>query len=334
MVTSKALPTDSTKRRRISRWAAVNAWKLAGSTALVASVGTFIAVSLSIFLRPTRSYFFPLLSDVDKYQPEASILRLAFVISTALLIATTTASVLHCQSLRLFTRERTSHQSSDFEDILGLENDLLEITPNPTTKKRLYRLHLTQTQLYIIIALFVTLFFSFIHYSGFLQFLVEVLHRRVVIRLGISIVIMTWITAMCFLTWYFLKLQNIPDRNVNEYSIQNFSDDSQGEGYSSDETEGNTNNFRLTDHVKSWMAWLVVLIRPICLTGQVVCVIKIFGLWLALDTFSISNIRLVKIALLAALAFAEYTAAFFFAFFMTILAVDMRSKAMTNDALV
>lgn len=137
-------------------------------------------------------------------------------------------------------------------------------------------------------------------------------------KLAMYTVSFTWCMAMCFLVWYFLKLQTMPDRVVEL--------DADVEGAIAEVT-GPGSGGSLADKLKTWATWLIVLLRPICLTGQVVCVIKIVGLWLALDTFSISNIRLVKKALLAALAFAEYTAAFFFAFFMTILAVDMRSKS-------
>lgn len=132
---------------------------------------------------------------------------------------------------------------------------------------------------------------------------------------------------MGFLVWYFLKLQGIPDRTAP--SLPDVIEDVDNSFPQA--PEFTTSRARIVHRFRAWAAWCIVILRPICLTGQVVCVIKIVGLWLALDTFSISNIRFVKIALLAALAFAEYTAAFFFAFFMTILAVDMRSKAIAAD---
>lgn len=145
-----------------------------------------------------------------------------------------------------------------------------------------------------------------------------VLHGVQLSKLLAYTVSLTWCVAMCFLVWYFLKLQTMPNRVVEL--------DADVEGAIAEVTGPGTGG-HCAHKLRTWATWLIVLLRPICLTGQVVCVIKIVGLWLALDTFSISNIGLVKKALLAALAFAEYTAAFFFAFFMTILAVDMRSKS-------
>lgn len=168
--------------------------------------------------------------------------------------------------------------------------------------------------------------------------------------------------AMSFLIWYFLKLQNMPDcppptlpsssaappstHHLNEDVV--FIDDECSDDSDDIITPANpctppaaahprplsvpgapSHNIAL--QLRAFAAWFIVILRPVCLTGQAVCIIKIVGLWLALDTFSISNIRLVKIALLAALAFAEYMAALFFTFFMTILAVDMRSKAPSAD---
>lgn len=322
---SLKLPDDSGQRRRLSRWAALHAWKLAGSTALVTFIGFFMPVALSLVLRPTRSYFFPLLSDVDKYQPEGAILRTAFVAATALLFATTTASVLHCKSLRLFARERTSTDLDPLAD-LRYEDDSDGLHAH--VRRRSFRF--TSLQILILAPLSLTLGLTFLQYSGLSKFVYNTVDRQLLIKAALYILSTTWAFAMCFLVWYFLKLQNMPDRVHSELPL-----DSTSETSSSIESLDATcpTNPSLLQRLKAIAAWCVVILRPICLTGQVVCVIKIVGLWLALDTFSIANIRLVKITLLAALAFAEYTAAFFFAFFMTILAVDMRSKASPTDLL-
>jgi hypothetical protein len=81
----------------------------------------------------------------------------------------------------------------------------------------------------------------------------------------------------------------------------------------------------------SWYA--VGVVRPVCLIAQVVSAIKIVGLVCALNFFSIARIRLINTALLAALAFAEYTAAFFVSFFLVILAIDLR-RATEDELLV
>lgn len=322
---AKSTTLEAGQRRRFSRWAVVHAWKLAGLTAIVTFVGVFIAVTLSLILRPTRSYFFPLLSDVDKYQPEGSILRIALVAATALLFATTTASVLHCHSLRLFHRDR--NVQNDLEEDVCSADDTSEITPNtPVIKRRLPRIF--SLPLLITLPLSVTVLLTFLQYSGLGNFLYETLHRRLLFKIALYGLSATWMAAMCFLTWYFLKLQNMPDRIPLELPDQHTGDTL---AETADDIASSASAPRAVGKLKTFVGWVVVILRPVCLTGQVVCMIKIVGLWLALDTFSISNIRLVKIALLAALAFAEYTAAFFFAFFMTILAVDMRAKALPPD---
>lgn len=316
---------EAAQLRRFSRWAAIHAWKLAGLTALFTFVGVFIAVTLSLVLRPTRSYFFPLLSDVDKHQPEGSILRVAFVTVTALLFATTTASILHCQSLRLFVRDRSPGESVD---MLCRYEDTSEIIPSISPTKRRFR-RFTTVQMTILIPLAATILLTFLQYSGFITLLFSSLHRQYVIKFAIYALCTTWGCAVCFLVWYFLKLQNMPDRAASHVSLLSIEAPVIEPTFPDVPVVSGSLTFSHT--FKSWASWVIVILRPVCLTGQVVCVIKIAGLWLALDTFTISNIRLVKIALLAALAFAEYTAAFFFAFFMTILAVDMRSKASLPD---
>jgi hypothetical protein len=73
--------------------------------------------------------------------------------------------------------------------------------------------------------------------------------------------------------------------------------------------------------------------RPLCLSLQVASMIKVVGLVFALETFRISRIILIRTALLAALAFAEYSAALSFSAFLVILAVDMRRASETEAAL-
>lgn len=316
---------EQAHRRRVSRWAALHAWKLAGLTAIVTFVGVFIAVTLSLILRPTRSYFFPLLSDVYKHQPEGAILRVAMIASTLLFFATTTASFLHCHSLRLFARDRTPplHDHSD----TSLTEFTADILPNtPVVKRRIPRFN--SMQLMIAILLGLTLLLTFLQYSGLGDVLLGLFKRQSVRKLAKYLLGLTWMCAMCFLVWYFLQLQHMPDRNSTELPLQD--DSSLSENEPNEDAQTAETSQPLT-RMRRWLSYLIVMLRPVCLTGQAVCVIKIVGLWLALDTFSIANIRLVKITLLAALAFAEYTAAFFFAFFMSILAVDMRAKASPPD---
>jgi hypothetical protein len=81
-----------------------------------------------------------------------------------------------------------------------------------------------------------------------------------------------------------------------------------------------------TRRLISWM-------RPLCLSLQVASMIKVVGLVFALETFHISRIMLIRTALLAALAFAEYSAALSFSAFLVILAIDMRRVSETEAAL-
>lgn len=326
-------------------WTYANAWKLAALTALTTFLGVFIAVTLSLLLRPTRSYFFPLLSDVDKHHPERFILRLAALSSTLLLVATTTATLLHSRSLKFF---RPAHPHADHPQphLISAAETIRPVDlafrphprsppPDPSTptllparRRRLSSLHVL---IFVPILLTLALTLTSPFFSATLAHFVTNLHLPTIALYLVSFI---WCTAMCFLVWYFLKLQSMPDRALvlspsesPPASTTLFPDASPAE------IAPVPTPSTYVQRLKTFAAWLIMVLRPICLTGQVVCVIKIVGLWLALDTFSISNIRLVKRALLAALAFAEYTAAFFFAFFMTILAVDMRAKAVDCSVL-
>lgn len=311
------------QRRRIPPWAVLHAWKLAGLTALVTFTGVFIAVSLSLLLRPTRSYFFPLLSDVGKHQPEGSILHIAFAVSTALLFATTTASLQHCHALRLFSHQ-PHHLIHSLEQSNISDDALPDVAINQNHSKR-GPPRVSTRQLIVIVLFFVAFTSVVFHFLATGSLSDFVFHRYQLLHIGLYSICAVWVFAMCFLVWYFLKLQQIPDIVHPELPLL-LGEDTQS-NTSSGDAAARQNQNRFIQRIKGWASRLIVILRPVCVTGQLASLIKIAGLWLALDSFSISKIKLVKIALLAALAFAEYTAAFFFAFFMAILAIDMRSKA-------
>lgn len=335
---------DSAKRRRMSHWALTNAWKLAGLTAVVTFVGIFVAVSLSLVLRPIPNYYLPLMSDVSKYQLEGSILRLTIVIATALFFATTTASLFHCHALHLFSPDYStlpvlhSHCDSGVDFQID-EIDLSEISVStPTTVARKRHSRFISRPTFVLLLLFFTMLISTLQFPGVYRSLAttaqQVNFQKLLLKLVFYALVAICVLAMCFLVWYFLKLQNIPDPPLEYETLESVSAafDDRINSLSSDDSmrslpSPQPQRPKFSERIRAFVNWCIVLLRPVCLTGQAVCLIKIAGLWLALDTFSISNIQLVKLALLAALAFAEYTAAFFFAFFMTILAVDMRSKS-------
>lgn len=342
-------PSFGGTRRQILRWALANAWKLSGLTAVVALVGTMFPVALSLLLRPTPIYWFPLLSDVDRNQPEGSVLRIAIFITSSLFFATTTASILHCHTLHLiantadrniFTHNLHAHSSMDIEPEGLVVPEPVPISPTPPTpRRRSGRLSTTNTLLLVSLASIVT--FSVMHQPMPLPDIANavrnIAYMNLLYNLGFYMLIISFILAMSFLIWYFLRLQNLPDCPPlpPETPISDVSGSPTEELFEKREqlqddecvTKPQTAIAKLSEYSRAFLIWCVVLLRPVCLTGQAVCIIKIVGLWLALDNFSIANIRIVKITLLAALAFMEYTAAFFFSFFMTILAVDMRSKA-------
>lgn len=342
---TKATFVDSAKRRRLSHWALANAWKLAGLTAVVTFVGIFIAVSLSLVLRPIPNYYLPLMSDVSKYRLEGSILRLTIVTATVLFYATTTASLLHCHTLRLFSPDHSTlpvlHSHCDSGVDFQIDDvDLSEISPvtTPSALSRKRHSRFISRPTLILLLLFVIILISTLQFPGLYQSYAKSLQhidfRKLVLKLAFYALVATCIVAMCFLIWYFLKLQNIPDQPSESETLEALSVafDERINSLSSDDSillqqPSQPQRPMFSERIRAFFNSCIVLLRPMCLTGQAVCLIKIAGLWLALDTFSISNIQLVKLALLAALAFAEYTAAFFFAFFMTILAVDMRSKS-------
>lgn len=333
-----------TRRYRIQRWAFANAWRLSIFTAIVTLVGLFIAVSLSLLLRPTRSYFFPLLSDVDKHHPERAILRLAFFSTTLLLLATTFASILHARSIKTIRDRSTASSQSPHEESVALSaaeairpvdiafrgNAVMwpsepasdVIVPVTPRRRRVSRL-----QIIVFFPVLLTIWAIAAQSPEFSESMSTSMRSIRLETLCTYTISLAWIAAFCFLVWYFLKLQSIPEPLIE-------ADNEQEVTILGDEQDPTSTNLPGVDRMRALVAWAILALRPICLTGQVVCIIKIAGLRLALDTFSISRIRLVRRALLAALAFAEYTAAFFFAFFMAILAVDLRAKTADVDALV
>lgn len=348
MPTVKRSIADS-KRQLLLRWALANAWRLSGLTAIVALVGTLFPVALSLLLRPTPIYWLPLLSDVDRHQPEGAVLRFAVFIATLLFFATTTASILHCHTLHLiasaadrnaFIHNLHAHSSMDIEpeDLNAMQTE--PVSPMPATpRRRPGRLNTTNTLLlasFTAIVIFSAMLQPML-FPGLANRMRNIEYTNLVYNLGFYLLIITSVFAMSFLIWYFLRLQNLPDcpHLPSATPVSNASPSptldlyEEAEELNADDCmpDRQTTLSRLLGHVRAFLIWCVVLLRPVCLTGQAVCIIKIVGLWLALDNFSIANIRIVKITLLAALAFMQYTAAFFFAFFMTILAVDMRAKA-------
>lgn len=344
---SKPALGESPKRRRLSRWALLNAWKLAGSTALVTFVGVFLAVTLSLILRPARTYFFPLLSDVDKHHPEAAILRCVIIAATLLFFATTTASIIHCHTLRLFSKDRamghTHGHSDEATDALADEADIMESVgtnalPLSPMRRRSHRMTTKRTVLTcILLIIMLAPLLQYPHLTAPISSgLRQINFTNVLYNFAFYMLVVTWAAAMCFLIWYFLKLQTMPDRPHSLTSTPHsaHTDVTIKADAPTPTQQQQTLRQNFTHRLSAFGSWVVVILRPVCLTGQAVCIIKIFGLWLALDTFSISNIRLVKIALLAALAFTEYTTAFFFSFFMAILALDMRSKATPSPDLI
>lgn len=364
---AKQTDSTTTTTARLSRWALNNAWKLSGLTAIITFIGIFTAVALNLILRPIPSYFFPLFSDVFKYQPEGTILYLSIIATSLLFFLTTSASIRHCLFVISSTAPNTSeeeeyncqqkqHLHQFYKNINDDEEDISEIVPvSPLPRRRGgpgpgsgtssgSSSRLVSTRALILFVLISIISFSTIQFPGLYQpifkHLTAINLKSLFVNVLFYSIVLTWVLAKGFLIWYFLKLQNIPDYDIEQQSRTIYTDSSSPpprspysvqqqheESSPSPLPEQNTNGLSISDRIKAFASWMIAILRPICLTGQAVCLIKIFGLWLALDTFSISNIRLVKIALLATLAFVEYTTVFFFVFFMTILANDMRSKA-------
>lgn len=325
-----AMKAPGMQRDSLSAWLSVHAWKLPGLTAIVLFSGIIFSAAVSLSLRPTRVYVLPLLADIDAHQPERFILRASFAIATALLLATTTASVLHLwqiywggpQQNRLHTS--LHHISSLTAHASQLHNGLQ--TNAEVSRRRATRMSTLQFAIAMCFAVMGGL--TIASQSGFLTAIYENLSVGTVRLFAIYAIFTCWVGAATILTWYFLKLQAIPNRTLPPAASPLFNaGESENEGSAAQLPFG----FSVPNRARDVLSWIVMNLRLICITGQAVCVIKIFGLWFALQNFSISRRRIIKMALLAALAFAEYTAAFFFAFFLTILAVDIRAKSPSAD---
>lgn len=346
-----------------------HAWRLAAATAVACFTAFFTAVGLSFVLRPTRTYLFPLLKDVDAFHPESAVLRTGAVLTTALLIATTAATcglvngyclTETCSEAYGAPRKHSTSEKLPVEEIWSESEDVeLHISSNLTRSP----LHVSLSQSHsqgreapensletqvpshlcthqdfrfrllafgrrnrrtlIVAAILVTAGMLVIAQvfevpaalATFSPWSESYVKSPIVLYICGAL----WVVLLCFLISYFLKLQATAEFN---------SDECQGGVPITTESDRAA---RVVFLARKFIFWLVEMLRPMCLTAQLVSVLKIIGLVYALKSFSISKIFLIKIALLAALAFAEYTAAFFLSFFLVILAVDMKRLA-ADDA--
>lgn len=353
----------------VAAWLTSHAWKLAAATAIACFTAFFSAVALSFVLRPTRTYLFPLLRDIDAFHPESAVLRMGAALTTALLIATTAATCGlvngYCQGetcavICTNACETDGLETATSDDPYSESEDVeLHLCPNfqcsPRAKVRSVSTGALMTEEMQVDALR-NHTYSHFSLSASMRHRVATFGRRNRLSLVVVVIFVTavclviaqaveiptafatfasksddylkspallylcgalWAILLCCLTSYFLKLQATAEISADAI------DAAQSCAGADERTS------RLVLHLRKLMLRLVEMLRPMCLTAQLVSVLKIVGLVYALNTFSISKIFLIKIALLAALAFAEYTAAFFLSFFLLILAVDM--KRFTGD---
>lgn len=454
---SRSRPRPRPGRRRLLGQAlAGSAWKLAAACAGIFALAFFGALSISFFLRPTRRYLFPLLTDIDAHHPESAILRSGTFLATLLLCATaaavcatvsgapastsggekaaggaalaTAASNLNGDgdnfstdsdvSDEEFTELRDTDGFEVGESLLYVGGDTSATQPaKPATRQEANRVmrrlrqqvavatRTNRRALLLVFALAVLL--AIMLYQGGMTRLsvaadaaeadnaeelssgpvapVSDLHAAqsdlaaesgvTLSELGAStgaIVLLytaaaIWTALLMFLVWFFLRLQStacteLPASSVEDMalavadadasvqtsssliplptlSISNITLSSMSSSISSLSASVSSSvvalNAMESDELRSLVLersralwWrTIAAVRPICLIAQVVSAIKIVGLLYALNFFRIAEIGLINTTLLAALAFAEYTAAFFVAFFLIILAMDMRRAA-------
>lgn len=415
------------------------AWQLAAATTASFSLAFLAALTISFFTRPTRHYFFPLLSDIDAHHPESAILRSGTFLATLLLAATTAAAASTltppgpplCDS---DDDDNASDVSADDDVFLSGSETFPTPVPAPGSRSRVLaklraKLALAtrsnRRALVVLTALSVALVLTLVRSFEFHPVDVVVVDTPydtdVLITSSVVVVAgagagdgnapsapqilgavsgddalpradgaydspvldqrsndlespaalfmlyacgMAWTCMLVFLTWYFLRIQATADDD-SDAEIGDARDPEEGATLDAPPLTFTLSVSQLTlssvssslislpgnvsasflrvreigvevtaaallPKVKAWMWHCVALFRPICLTAQLVSIIKIAGLLYALHCFSIAEIPIVHIALLAALAFAEYTGAFFVSFFLLILAIDMR-RAIEDD---
>ncbi len=81
-----------------------------------------------------------------------------------------------------------------------------------------------------------------------------------------------------------------------------------------------------------WARTLQRWMTDFCVSGNWVCAFKIFGLWMALDNFSIAQRHYIRLGILCTLAFVEYTAVLLFCIFLCMIAIDLRVLSISCKA--
>lgn len=293
------------KRRGIVLWLAEHAWQLSGLTALTSSTSFFIAVTCSFSLRPRRPYFFPLLSDVSSYDPEKSILHSGFMLSTVLLLATTVACWKRAAMLEENCEGGVEDGGDGGDDNVGL------------VRRKTRRFGVTSA---VILMFSVLVLGTFARSFKIVKIVSGVLTAKRLDTIAFYGLAFVWFSAISYLTWFFFKLETISDHDTCDVEADTEAYDNlrlrYQESYQSE----------LREKIHRMFLRLILYLRPLCFTGQVVCLVKIAGLRLALNRFNISKKPLIRLALQTALSFTEYTGAFFFSFFMIMLMIDMRKK--------
>ena len=298
-------PLSFRHRSGVTQWLAEHAWRLSGITGAVSAIAFCTSATISFFLRQRKPYVFPLISDLASYDPERTILYYGFVVSTVFLILTTVA----CRKRALMLNDGKSAESVE-------DNDLARIDEGNGTGRRRRILGVTSV---IVVTLGLLIIGSFIRSIEMMHAVGDVFTAEridTILTFGIALL---WFTAVSYLTWFFFKLETIPSQDP--CALQ-----SEETNYGESELHGNHVQPACRQRFHSLFLKFVLFLRPFCFVGQVVCLIKIAGLRLALNRFTASRIHYIRLLLHAALAFTEYTAVFFFSFFMIMLMIDIRNK--------
>lgn len=445
------------RRRWLPAALAGSAWQLAAACAAIFAAAFFGALAISFFLRPTRRYLFPLLTDIDAHHPESAILRSGTFLATVLLCATAAAAfatvsgsapesssagggaaaALADDELMSEDSEVSDDEFRELRDMDGVgDGESLIYVGGDTSvtsaqtkaanrqeanrvlrqlRQRLAVATRTNRRALLLVAALSLAIAAMLYQGGTsrlslvtgtsvagadeLEVAAPVANVKatadamgnvgaaaaaqragsgsaeagaspsaVVLLYSASAI---WTGLLMYLVWFFLRLQSTACSDLPASSDDDLMSEvaeataagNTSDAYSSPllqlpsgsisyitlasvSTSITTLSASVSSSVltlqtmESNELWLlcvqrgraacwraVAFVRPICLIAQVVSVIKIVGLLYALNCFTIAKIRLINTTLLAALAFAEYTAAFFVSFFLIILAVDMRRAA-------
>lgn len=291
-------------------------WLLPCAAGAVLLAGVLGAASLCVVLRPPPAYVLPLLVDVAAHAPERVVLAGTLTTAAPLVAATVLACALHARVLAAPTRSETpTPRSASGARERRARSAARAAVAAPVLAAALGALVLGAQ----LDALRATSRAPLAHLLALRA--LGGARSTLAARPVYAALTAYWACAAACLAIHLRRVRRSP-HTLSSPSSADAEDDSPLDALAA-----------LADAqwvpciVRYSARWLSTHFRALCVSGQAVCALKIAGLWLALDHFSIAQRHLIRLLLLATLAFVEYSAVVLFALFLAILAFDLRACA-------